>query len=236
MKMAGANSILFQPKTKIGKILLAFWDTIDISENLHKVSRSIAKTPNGLNSAIHLPAMLLGIAFFGSFAWFFDFQSTIIGMQTFKELVVPSLPEQAAKLTGLIILSLSLGPTVIELFTAGMAKENVKMVQLTIIGMSLFDLITDIPRAYAFSLQLWPQLDLLPWYLSYVSFYAFFFFWLFMSTFGFEVLLVIFVFGFLGYAWKWFDDDGSKSDRVAELFNKAARNGGNNGPKVVIDN
>ena len=234
--MAGANSILFQPKTKIGKILLAFWDAIDISENLHKAQRSIARTPNGLNSAIHIPAMILGIAFFGSFAWFFDFQSTIIGMQTFKELVVPSLPEQAAKLTGLIILSLSLGPTVIELFTAGMAKENIKMVQIAIIGMSFFDLITDIPRAYAFSLQLWPQLDLLPWYFSYISFYGFFFFWLGMSTFGFEVLTVIFSFGLLAYAWKWFDEDGSKSDRVAELFNKAARtnNGGGN-QKVTIE-
>jgi|SRR5215216_5494699 len=224
--MAGQNSVLFQPKTKVGKILLAFWDLIDISENLHKVARGVARTPNGLNSAIHLPAMLIAMVFFGGLAWFFDFQSTILGMQTLQELVVPSLPLQAAKLTQLIVLSLSLGPTIIELFTAGFAKEDVKIVQATIIGMSLFDLITDIPRTYAFALQLWPQLDLLPWYLSYLSFWGFFFFWLFMSTFGFEVLTIIFAFAFLGYAWKWFDGDGSKSDRVADLFNKASRGGG----------
>jgi hypothetical protein len=126
-----------------------------------------------------------------------------------------------------------LGPTVIELFTAGMAKEDVKIIQATIIGMSLFDLITDIPRTYAFALQLWPQLDLLPWYISYLSFWGFFFFWLFMSTFGFEVLSIIFAFAAIGFAWKWFDSDGSKSDRVADLFNKASR-GGAGGSKVTI--
>jgi len=234
--MAGTNSVLFQPRTKIGKALLAFWDTIDISENLHRASRSVSRTPNGLNSAIHLPAMIFGFIFFASFAWFFDFQSTIVGMQSFQDLLVPSLPSQATKLTTLIVFALSLGPTIIELFTAGMAKENIKIVQITIIGMSLFDMITDIPRAYAFSLQLWPQLDLLPWYFSYLSFWGFFFFWLFMSTFGFEVLTVIFGFNTLSYAWKWFDADGGKSDRISELLNKAAKANNNNGQgKVTID-
>ena len=232
--MAGHNTTLFQPKTKVGRALLWFWDIIDISENLHRVSKWVSRTPNGLNSGIHIPAMLLGLVFFAGLAWFFDLQSTIVGMQTLKDLIIPSLPEQATKLTTIIIVSLSLGPLVIELFSAGMAKEDVKIVQATIIGMSLFDLVTDIPRSYAFAIQLWPQLDLLPWYMSHISFWAFFFFWLFMSTFGFEVLTVIFAFAAIGFAWKWFDSDGGKSDKVAELFNKASRSGQNTS-RVTID-
>lgn len=199
--------------TRTGKLLWYLWDMVDITENMKRVKEYIIEVDNGFDALWHsLVFALLSLATFAG-AWYFDIESTIIGMKSFTDLVVPSLPGQSARLTWWIIAAITALPTLLELFSGGIAKKNVKIVQLAIIGFTLFDAVTDIPRVYGFTLQLWPQIQLLGWGVDWFVFYAYFIVTLFFATLGIEVLAVLFGYLTVSFIWKIFHGDGSYNIR-----------------------
>lgn len=216
--MKGTNSM--------ENFLWYIWDMIDISENMHRMDRFISRQRNGLPAAIHAFAFLAISIALAAGVWYFDIQSTLVGLSSLTDVIIPSLPAQTAHLTWYIIAAFTLLPTLLEIFTAGLAKEDIKIVQLAIIGFTMFDAVTDIPRAYQFAMQLWPQIQLLGYGISWFVFWIFFIVILFFATLGLEVLMCMFGYLVVCFGWKIFNGEGSYNlprTSVASKPRKSAR-------------
>ncbi len=203
------NAEVFHPTTRTGKFLLFMWDMIDISENMERAEKAIKSVPNGIPSIMSALAFFALTLVFGTLAWYFDIQSTIKGLDSITQLVVPSLPKQTENVTAWFIVAFTLAPTLLEIFTAGFAKANIRIVQVAIIGFTLFDAITDIPRAYALALQMWPQIELMGFGLSFITYWLYFLLWLFFATLGFELMFIIFGYATICFAVKIVKGEGS---------------------------
>lgn len=185
------------------------WDMIDISENMHRSDRFISKQRNGLPAAWHALAYgTIAIALLAA-VWYFDIQSTLVGLGSLTAVIIPTLPEQTAKITWYIIGAFTVLPTLLEIFSGGIAKEDVKIVQLAVIGFTMFDAVTDIPRAYQFAMSLWPQIQLLGWGIDWIVFWVFFLVILFFATLGLEILFCIFIYLTVSFTWKIFHGEGA---------------------------
>ena len=182
--------------TNFQRKLMWFWDLIDISENIRRAERESAKVANDFVSAgMHFIAFALLTIVAGAFAWHFDFESTLVGMSTLRETIIPNLPGSVNQFSTLIGISFTIAPTLLEIFSAAYAKAEVKILQIFVIGFTFFDMVTDIPRAATFTNSLQPHFDQLGVGTSFIAHWVFFIFWLFLSTIGFELGMVIF--GFL---------------------------------------
>lgn len=225
------NMQTFQPRTTTGKLLLYLWDMIDISENLRRVERWVRGVDNGLTSLFHAAGMLGLFLVAVTLAWTFDIKSTLNGLATVREFVIPSLPEQVLRFTTIVVVALTFAPTLMELLTAGMAKENIKIIQIAIIGFTFFDLVTDIPVTYSFAMALWPNFELLAWGVSHVSFWIFFFVALLFSTLGFELASVLFGYALIAFIFKSIGVSATQQVRVQQ---PQKQKGGTQDPKAAV--
>ncbi len=193
----------------IRRFLNWLWDLIDISDNMHRNDRFITRQRNGMPSLWHAVSYwAISIALLAA-VWYFDVQSTLVGLSSVTDVIIPTLPLQTARLTWWVICSFTILPTLLELFSGGMAKEEIKIVQVAVIGFTAFDAITDIPRAYQFVMGLWPQIQLLGWGIDYIVFWFFFIVILFFATIGLEVLLCVYGYAAVCFTWKIFNGDGA---------------------------
>lgn len=191
------------------KALWYFWDMIDISENMHRSDKMISRQRNGIPALWHAVAYgVVSIALLAA-VWYFDVQSTLVGLSTVTNVIIPTLPKQTAKLGWAVIAAFTVLPTLLELFSGGLAKENIKIVQLSVIGFTLFDAVTDIPRSYQFAMGLWPQIQLLGWGIDFIVFYTFFLLIIFFATIGLEILLCLFLYLTFSFTWKIFNGEGA---------------------------
>lgn len=185
------------------------WDMVDISENMHRTDNYISQQKNGLPAIIHTIVFIMCTVAGLAAVWYFDIQSTLTGLSAVTDMIIPTLPEKVAKMSWWVVVAFTVLPTLLELFTAGVAKEDVKIMQLAIIGFTIFDAVTDIPRAYAFAMNLWPQMQLLGWGVDWLVFYVYFVFILFFATLGFEVLTCLFGYMAVCFVWKIFNGPGA---------------------------
>lgn len=197
-------STMFHPQTRTGQILAWAWDMIDISDNIARAQDWIETIDNGLMSLLLFGVFVLLTIFGAALTWFFDIQSTIEGMSGLTNQVIPNLPTQTAHLTWWVVVAFTCAPTFLELFTAGMAKQDVKIIQVAIIAFTLFDLVTDIPRSYSLAMGMWPQIQAMGWGLGHATFWVYFLLWLGFATLGFELLTVIFGYAALVFGLKFF--------------------------------
>src|SRR5688572_19144447 len=128
--------------TRTGAFLAWVWDMVDISENMGRIEDWTFTISNGLAAAIHAVVFLVLSAAALALTWYFDLESTIEGMRGVTSVVVPSLPVQVARFTWYVTLAITLMPTFLEIFTGGLAKFNVKIIQVAIILFTLFDMVT----------------------------------------------------------------------------------------------
>lgn len=188
------------------KRLVWFWDCIDISENIKRAKMTARGHGNGMEAWMNAGAMVVLTMIALALAWKFDFESTLIGMSTLRDTVLDGLPASVLKFSTYLVVAITVAPTIIELFTAAFAKADIKIIQVLIIAFTGFDLITDIPRAMTFTNQLQANFDQLG-VLSFFAYWAFFLFWLFLSTIGFELVMVIFGYLTLVYVIKGLSGD-----------------------------
>ncbi len=223
------------------KFLWYIWDMIDISENMHRMDKFISRQRNGLPALLHACAFLAISVALAAGVWYFDIQSTLVGLSSLTDVIIPSLPAQTAHLTWWIIAAFTVLPTLLEIFTAGLAKEDIKIIQLSIIGFTIFDAVTDIPRAYQFCVSLWPQIQLLGWGVQTIVFFTFFMVILFFATLGLEILMCMFLYLTVSFIWKTFHGEGSysvphySSSRGYSPMPKSAPQGSSNEKVVIID-
>ena len=204
-----SNQDIFRPQTATGRFLLWIWDMVDISENMGRVEDWTTTISNGFSAAVHAVVFFVMTVAALALTWYFDIQSTIEGMSSVTNTVVPSLPGQVAHLATWVVLAMTFMPTFLELFTSGMAKFNIKVVQVAIIAFTLFDMVTDIPRTYQLALGMWPQIDAMGWGISHITFWLYFIGWLFFATLGFELGTVLFAYATIRFIIKTFSGEGS---------------------------
>lgn len=203
------NTDVFKPQTATGRFLLWLWDMVDISENMGRIEDWVFTISNGFASLLHAAVFIVLTVAAGALTWYFDLESTIQGMSGVTSVVVPSLPGQVAHLASYVILAITIMPTLLELFTSGMAKFNIKIVQVAIILFTLFDMVTDIPRSYQLAMGMWPQIQAMGWGLSHLTFWIYFMGWLFFATLGFELAFVVFGYATFIFVLKVFRGEGS---------------------------
>jgi hypothetical protein len=168
----------------------SFWSAIDVSDNLQK-SLAAIRGIRGLNAAI-LAAALGGVSY-GLFwlVWYFDVGATLDWTQTAVGIVAPSIPASMAGAAGALVLAITLLPTLIELFTARFAREGIIAAGGLVFAFSLFDMITDWPRVVVFMdayAGAFDRLGFLRWPVFHITRLL----WLFMASFGFELLFIVF--------------------------------------------
>lgn len=182
-----------------------FWDLIDISNNLVRMTGWVRKQPmDALSNGVLCIAMALITYVAARFAYTFDFQSTYNAMDVTREFMIGGITVGAAdaikdfpksvqelSLDSFTILVFTIAPTLIELAGASIARERIASVQLIVIGLSVFDAVTDIPTVTVYLMRHAAAFDSMGW-LGTLFYPIAYVLWLFMSTFGFEVATVVF--------------------------------------------
>src|SRR5687768_2849942 len=89
-----------------------FFSVIDISDNIERALNTAETRANDFwTSFLHAIVFIaLGLGF-ASAAWYFDFQSTYIGMNTLATLIIPSLPSSIMHVGQYLSVVFTLMPT-----------------------------------------------------------------------------------------------------------------------------
>lgn len=167
-----------------------FLDAIDLSANLERGLRAI-------RGIIGLPALVLGLALalicvgLSPLIWFFDLDATLQATEQARQFVLPTLPAALADSVALIALALTLLPTFVELFGARFATVGIRVAAGLVYFFSAFDALTDWPRVQQFMEAYRSWFDGLGFFAT-PAFWVVRGLFLFMATFGFEVIFVVF--------------------------------------------
>lgn len=174
--------------------LTGFWDAIDVSANIRRGLVAV----HGVGG---LPALILMLALgginYGLFwlVWTFDISSTLDWSNTAAE-TIAAMTDTASvavvgQYAGYVVLALTLMPTLVELFGSIFAKQQIVFASALVFTFSLFDMITDWPRVVQF-FDAFTGAAERGGPLGWLAFYMLRIGWLFMASFGFEALLVVF--------------------------------------------
>ncbi len=163
-----------------------FWDAIDLGENLGRCIR-VVKRYSGLQAGIMaIFTFLIAVVTF-SLAWTFDILSTIEATSGLATEVQGNLPYRFVQYAPLVIFAITFAPTLMELGGAAFARGGATPFQWLVIGLSIFDLLTDAPATTAFLARAdWSQWGMFEWPAYMVAWVV----WLGMSSFFFEMVCV----------------------------------------------
>jgi hypothetical protein len=167
-----------------------FFDAIDLSENL-KRGLSAVRTITGLPAlilAFALSALCIGLA---PLIWYFDVGATLDWTNIAVRHLAPTIPAQLAAYSSVFVLILTLMPTLVELFATRFALVGIRVAAGLVYAFSLFDAVTDWPRVVAFMDAYRGAFDGLGIFAG-LAFFVVRLLWLFLASFGFEVLFVVF--------------------------------------------
>lgn len=209
--------------------MAAFWDTVDISDNLQRVMHVVHSVPPGwLSVGYGAGSALIGLLW-GVCAWHYDFASSWDAMTPVRIAIGTSIGGFAY--ATYLLAALTYLPTITELFGATFAKFNIRVVQLVVIALSIFDLFTDLPRVQETMNQFWGffsqggVLGGFGWYLVFAM-------WWFLASYGFELLTVIFLWAAVAFAIRGIigvlgspDDDAGRSRGGADRARRARAEG-----------
>jgi hypothetical protein len=191
-------------RTQLKRIEDVWYDFINVNSNLARAERVARAIDNGMQSGLNFIAMLVLTIITFYLAWHFDFASTYQGLSGLRETIIPALPQWLAISASIITALITVAPTVVEIFTSELAKANIAVIRMFVLGFSLFDVITDIPVTKDWIDRFQPSFDALGPVLGWVAYQVAFYGWLAMATIGFQLSLVIFGYLTVIYARKAF--------------------------------
>lgn len=186
---------------KLGDILTWFWDAIDISNNINRAQVFLRKVEPGFMTWFYICGFVFLASGMATLAWYFDLDSTIQATSQFRSTVVEAIPSAQMEWGWYLVLVFTLLPTAMEIFSAGFAKEKIAVLQIAVIALCIFDMVTDMPRVGSFlatydayfqnMLPGSPQIiQSVVGGITYAITYCLM---LFMATFGFEMGTVVLV-------------------------------------------
>jgi hypothetical protein len=194
-----------------------FWDLIDISELLGRTAKVLQGMQNDFTfNVISIMASVVMSVFFFILALKFDYESTWNALSITREFIQEGtlIPETITgfSLPSFILLLVTLAPTAIELFGAAFARAQIRVVQLAVIALSIFDAVTDVPTVTVFLMKHAVYFDMLGWAISTLAYFIAFILWLFFATFGFELLLCMSVYITIFFGIRLFKGGGGTSN------------------------
>lgn len=167
-----------------------FLDSIDLSANLERGLNAV-RGITGLAALILGGALTLICVALLPLVWYFDIDATLMASDAALNTIMPSLPIEVAGMAAFITLGLTLMPTMIELFGARFAAVGIRVAAALVYLFSAFDMLTDWPRVVEFCATFRERFDGMgP--LAGVGFWLFRLLFLFLASFGFELLLIVF--------------------------------------------
>lgn len=167
-----------------------FLDSIDLSAN---IERGLAAVRNirGLTALILGGALTLICFALLPLTWYFDIDATMMASDQALNTIMPTMPYEVMGMVTFIILGLTLMPTLVELFGPRFAAVGIRVAAALVYLFSAFDMLTDWPRVVEFCEAFRERFDGLgP--LAGLGFWLFRLLFLFLASFGFELLLVVF--------------------------------------------
>lgn len=168
-----------------------FFDAIDISNNINRGISAVRGYPPVL---CYLTAACLGIICWALVTpiWYFDIEATMVWTDRAAAGILPPAhnTDWAPFFAG-FVLSLTMLPTLIELVAVRFARANITPAAALVYTFSVFDMITDWPRVIAFVDLYQDALDKYGVFAPVVE-WIFRILLLFMASFGFEAVFVVF--------------------------------------------
>jgi hypothetical protein len=169
-----------------------WYDFINVNTNLARAERVARAIDNGMQAGLNFIAMFILTIITFYLAWHFDFASTYEGLSGLRDTIIPALPQWLAISGAIITALITVAPTLVEIFTSDLAKANIAVIRMFVLGFSLFDVITDIPVTKTWIDRFQSSFDALGPVLGWIAYQVAFFGWLSMATIGFQLSLVIF--------------------------------------------
>lgn len=181
----------------------AYYDFIDVNANIERAEYIARRIGNGLHAAVNFVVMVILLLFSIGLAWHFDFHSTYAALEKLITQVVSGLPDWlggdttatgGALIVAIVTAIVTVAPSLTEIFTSNLARANVAVIKIFVLGFSAFDVITDIPTTKAWIAVWQPSFDGLGPILGWLAYWLAFFGWLLMATVGFQLSIVIFAY------------------------------------------
>lgn len=169
-----------------------FFDMIDLGANLQRGLNAV-RSLHGLAALITAIPLGLVSFLFLALAWHFDLKPTYDWTAVAIAKLQPTFVGGLAGYVGILIFTMTLLPSLIELFTVRFARADIAMAQWLVYFFVIFDWVTDWPAASDFIEgyvvagafeRLGP--------LATPGIYAAKIGWLMLASFGFEMLGVVF--------------------------------------------
>lgn len=167
-----------------------FFEMIDLGENI-KRGLSAVRPVTGLPALVVAVPLTLISLLFASLAWHFDLAPTWAWSDVAVQKLQPTFVGPFADYVPLLVFTLTMLPTLIELFTTRFARANIILAQWMVYLFVLFDWVTDWPAASDFVNAYAGAFARLGWLAGPVMFIVKVL-WLIMASFGFEMLAVVF--------------------------------------------
>lgn len=184
-----------------------FWDFTDVNANMERAEYVARRVGNGIQATANFIAMFVLFLFALGLAAHFDFISTYNALGGLREEILQSLPrwtgvdvsapanaatQGAVILVSVVTIIITVAPTLMEIFTSNLARANIGVIKMSVLGFSAFDVITDIPTTKSWIDKSQSTFDSLGPVLGFIAYYFAFFIWLLLATIGFQILTVIF--------------------------------------------
>lgn len=167
-----------------------FLDSIDLSANIERGLAAV-RGVRGLTALILAGALTLICLALVPLVWYFDIDATMMASDQALNTIMPTLPYEVMGMVSFIVLGLTLMPTLVELFGARFAAVGIRVAAALVYLFSAFDMLTDWPRVVEFCEAFRSRFDGMGVFAG-IGFWAFRLLFLFLASFGFELLLVVF--------------------------------------------
>ena len=169
-----------------------FFDMIDLGANLQRGLNAV-RSMHGLPALISAVPLGMVSFLFLTLAWHFDLRPTYDWTQIAIAKLQPTFIGALADYVGILIFTMTLLPSLIELFTVRFARADIAMAQWLVYFFVIFDWVTDWPAASDFvdgyvNAGVFERLGVL----ATPAIYAVKIGWLMLASFGFEMLGVVF--------------------------------------------
>lgn len=189
------------------------WSSLDLSENLGRCL-SVVRRMSGLQAVFMAAMVFLMMLASGALAWTFDITTTLNATDSVIGAVASSMPYQLVDYVKIIVLAITVSPTLFELGGSAFAKEGSTPFQGAVIALSIFDMVTDAPAVTAFLLAQWNFFEGFG-ILAHIVLAASWVLWLVGASFFFEMVTICLFVSLIGLLLRSFGGKGSSIPSMA---------------------
>lgn len=191
------------------------WSSLDLSENLGRCLQ-VVRRMSGLQAVFMAAMVFLMMLASGALAWTFDITTTLNATDSVIGAVASSMPYQLVDYVKIIVLAITVSPTLFELGGSAFAKEGSTPFQGAVIALSIFDMVTDAPAVTSFLLAQWSFFEGFG-ILSHIVFAASWVLWLVAASFFFEMVTICLFVSLIGLLLRSFGAKNSMPSMASRI-------------------